>query len=65
MFEGEPMTTWEVASESELNELRVLIGNVKRAGGVPPVREDELAGMTKRRAGQLLTLLREMLRGEG
>lgn len=57
------MTTWEVASESELNELRVLIGKVERAGGVPPVTEGELAGVTKRRAGQLLTALREMVKG--
>jgi hypothetical protein len=57
------MTTWEVASESELNELRVLIGKVRRAGGKSPVEEVELAGMTKRRAGQLLTELREMVKG--
>ena len=59
------MTTWEVASESELNELRVLIGKVERASGKAPVAEAELKGMTKRRAGQLLTALREMVRGEG
>lgn len=63
------MTTWEIASESELNELRVLIGRVRRAGVTPPVSEDELAGMTKRRAGQVRTALREMakggVRGEG
>ncbi len=57
------MTTWEVASESELNELRVLIGKVERAGETPPVRADELGGMTKRRAGQLVTALREMVKG--
>ncbi len=55
------MTTWEPASESDLNELRVLIGKVRRAGGTPPVREDGLKGLTKRRAGQLLTSLREIV----
>jgi len=60
------VTTWELASDSELNELRVLIGKARRrGGGAPPVSEDELAGMTKRRAGQLLTALREMVKSEG
>lgn len=59
------MTTWEPASESDLNELRVLIGKVQRAGGAPPVTEDGLKGLTKRRAGQLLTALREMVRDGG
>lgn len=43
---------------------------VKRAGVPPPVTVDELAGrgrrgVTKRRAGQLLTALREMVKGDG
>ena len=58
------MTTWEAASESELNELRLTIRKVKRAGGIPPVALDDLGGMTKRRAGQMLTILREMVKSE-
>lgn len=55
------MTTWELAGESELKELRLLIGRVECAGGSSPLIADGLSGTTKRRAGQMRTMLCELI----
>lgn len=59
------MTTWELASEAQRREIALLIAQLQRAGIDPPplppsATTADLASLTKRDAGKLLTHLREM-----
>ncbi len=61
------MTTWELASDTDKQIIRLLIESAMRMGAhVPPLprsaRESDFAGLTKRDAGTLITLLRETLK---
>ncbi len=61
------MTTWELASDGDKQEIRGLREIVARAGGVVPdapasSQNENLVGLTKRDAGTYITLLRETLR---
>jgi hypothetical protein len=55
------MTTWELATPADVEEVRLLLQRVERAGlsvDLPP----ELGALTKKRAGAIKTMLREALR---
>lgn len=59
------MTTWELANEAQRREITLLIERLQRAGiDLPPMPPSattaDVASLTKRDAGKLLTLLREM-----
>jgi hypothetical protein len=58
------MTTWELASEAQRREITLLIERLQHAGIDPPsmppsATTADLASLTKRDAGKLLTRLRE------
>ncbi len=58
------MTTWELASETQRREITHLLERLQRAGFQPPALPPsattaDLAALTKRDAGTLLTQLRE------
>lgn len=55
------MTTWEPATDGDKERIRVLLDKLVRRGQSSPVRESDLSGLTKKRAGELLSQLREML----
>lgn len=55
------MTTWEPATEADANTICILLHKLERTGQTPPISESQLANLTKRQAGALLTSLREML----
>ncbi|MGH7133893.1 MAG: hypothetical protein ACREJO_18340 [Phycisphaerales bacterium] len=60
------MTTWEPASDADKQTIRLLIDQLRRAGIPLPTlpataRNADLAGLTKRDAGALTTLLRDAL----
>jgi len=62
------MTTWELASKAEVEELRVLLRRVQRAGlddSALMQMEEGFIKITKKEAGVMRTRLREMLEGEG
>lgn len=61
------MTTWELANEAQRQEILLLLDQLRRAGIEPPTppasaRSADLSGLTKRDAGTLTTLLRELWR---
>jgi len=60
------MTTWEPATEGEVRAIRALLAQVRNAGETPPplpesVKDGDFSSLTRREAGVLLTMLREMV----
>jgi hypothetical protein len=61
------MTTWELATDAQKQEIQLLLRELRRAGiELPPfpgsAAKPDLDGLTKRDAGTLLTQLREALK---